>query len=45
MRVGWIPGEYNIADLFTKTTVTVIMGHWVVESIFYHKTVVIRGKD
>ena len=22
LRVGWIPGEYNLAELLTKTTMT-----------------------
>ena len=45
LRVGWIPGEYNLADLFTKTTMTGNMRHGTVESIFYNKSVVIREKD
>ena len=33
LRVVWIPGEYNIADLLTKTTMTGNMRHRLVESI------------
>ena len=45
LRVGWIPGEYNIAYLLTKTTMTGNVRHSMVESIFYNRTVVIREKD
>ena len=45
MRVGWIPGEYNIVDLFTNTTMTEKMRHRMVELIFYNKVVVIREMD
>ena len=31
LRVGWIPGEYNLAYLFTKTTMTGNMRHGMVE--------------
>ena len=44
-RVGWIPSEYDLADLFTKTIMTGNMIHGMVESIFYNKTEVIREKD
>ena len=42
LRVIWIPGEYNLADLLTKTMIAVTMRHRMVESIFYNKVVVIR---
>ena len=45
LRVGWIPGQYNIAYLFTNTTMTGNMRHGMIESIFYNKAVVIREKD
>ena len=45
MRVGWIPGEYNIVDLLTNTTITRSIRHGMVESIFYNKAVVIREKE
>ena len=45
MRVGWIPGEYNLAYLLTNSTMTGNMRHGMVESIFYSKAVVIREKD
>ena len=31
MRVGWIPDEYNIADLLTETTMIGNMRHRIVE--------------
>ena len=34
LRVGWIPGEYNLADLFTKTKMTGNMRHGMVELMF-----------
>ena len=43
-RVGWIPCEYNLAYLLTKTTMTVNKIHRMVESIFYNKSVVTREK-
>ena len=45
LRVGWIPGEYNIATLLTKTIIKGNVIHRVVESIFYNKAVLIRDKD
>ena len=45
LRIGWIPGEYNISDLLTKATLTVNMRHWIVLSIFQNKAVVICEKD
>ena len=45
MRVGWIPGDYNLADLYTKTTMTGNARHEMVEYIFYNKAVVIMDKD
>ena len=45
LRVGWIPGEYNVADLLTNTKMTGNMRHGMVELIFYNKAVVIREKD
>ena len=44
LRVGWISGDYNLADLLTKTTIKVNTRHGMVESIFYNKEVVIREK-
>ena len=32
--VGWIPGEFNLADLFTKTTMPGNTRHNLVDSIF-----------
>ena len=34
LRVGWIPGEFNLADLFTKTTMHGNTSHKLVDSIF-----------
>ena len=36
LRVGRIPGEFNLADLFTKTTMTGNTRHNLVDSIFYN---------
>ena len=45
LRVGWIPGKYNIAELLTKTKKTINMRNGMLESIFYNKLVVIREKN
>lgn len=34
IMVGWISGEYNLADLFTKTTMTGELKHRLVNNIF-----------
>lgn len=34
IMVGWIKGEYNLADLFTKTTMTGDLKHRLVHNIF-----------
>ena len=34
LRVGWIPGEYNLADLFTKTSMAGNVKNYLVQSIF-----------
>ena len=34
IRVGWIPGEHNLADLFTKTTMAGNTRHGLVVNIF-----------
>ena len=36
IQVGWIPGEFNLTDLFTKTTMPVNTRHNLVDSIFYN---------
>ena len=36
LRVGCIPGEFNLADLFTKTTMPGNTRHNLVDSIFYN---------
>ena len=35
LRVGWIPGEFNLEDFFTKTTMNGNTRHTLVDSIFY----------
>ena len=45
LRVGWIPGDYNLAYLLTKTTIKVNTRHGMVESIFYNEAVLIREKE
>ena len=44
LRVGWILGKYNLADLFAKTTMTGNMRNGMVELIFCNKASVIREK-
>ena len=34
IRVGWIKGEFNLADLFTKTTMPGNLRHGLVMNIF-----------
>ena len=34
LRVGWIPGEFTLADFFTKTTIPGNTRHNLVDSIF-----------
>ena len=34
LRIGWIPGEFNMADFFTKTTMPGNTRHNLVDSIF-----------
>ena len=34
LRFGWIPGQFNLADLFTKTTMAGNTRHNLVDSIF-----------
>ena len=36
IRVGWIPGKFNLADLFTKTKMPGNTRHNLVDSIFYN---------
>ena len=36
--VGWIPGEFNLADLFKNTTIPGNTRHNLVDSIFSNKT-------
>ena len=45
LRIGWIPGEYNISYLLTKTKMIGNMRHGMVELIFYNEAVVRRDKD
>ena len=45
LRVGGIPGDYNRADLLTKTTMIGNMRQNMVELIFYSKSAVIREID
>jgi len=39
VRSGWIPGDRNLADLLTKTTMAGNVRHSMVESIFQNKAV------
>ena len=37
IRVGWIEGKYNVADLFTKTTLSNEMKRTFIQNIFDNK--------
>ena len=41
LRVGWIPGDMNVADLLTKTTMTANLKHALVNQIFHNDVTVI----
>ena len=43
LRVGWIPGEFNLVDFFTKTKMPGIKKHNLVESIFSNTASPIGG--
>ena len=45
MRVGWIPGEHDLADLLINTIMPVNLRHGMVASILYNKSVLISEKD
>ena len=34
IRVGWIPGDFNLADLYKKTTIPGNRRHNLIDSIF-----------
>ena len=36
LRVGWIPGEFNLADLFTNKTVTGNIRHILGDTNFFY---------
>ena len=38
IKVGWIEGKRNLADLFTKTTLTTEQHHNIVSNIFSNDT-------
>ena len=42
IRVGWIEGKYNLADLFTKTTISGNERHGIVEGIFHNDAAPIK---
>ena len=44
IRVGWIEGKYNIADLLTKTTLAMNQKHFIVTGIFNNNVAVIKDK-
>lgn len=44
IRVGWIEGEYNKADLATKTTLSTSRRYGLISSIFDNKCAVIEKK-
>ena len=44
LRVGWIPGEHNLADLFTKTSMAGNVKHYLVQSIFDNNASVVEKR-
>ena len=44
IMVGWISGEYNLADLFTKTTMTGELKHRLVHNTFNNDAAPIEVK-
>ncbi|GFH56846.1 hypothetical protein CTEN210_13322 [Chaetoceros tenuissimus] len=44
IMVGWIKGEYNLADLFTKTTMTGELKHRLVHNIFNNDAAPLKVK-
>lgn len=42
IRVGWIEGKFNLADLFTKTTIASNVRHGIVEGIFHNEATPIK---
>ncbi len=45
IRVGWIEGTRNLADLFTKTTMPTNTKHYFVSNIFNNEAAVLTLKD
>lgn len=45
IRVGWIEGKYNLADLFTKTTMSGNERHGMVENIFHNNAAPLIDED
>ena len=45
IRVGWIQGKYNVADLFTKTFLATNQKHFIVTGIFKNKVAVIKDES
>ena len=43
IRVGWIEGKFNLADLFTKTTINNNDRHGIVNGIFHNDAAVVRN--
>ena len=45
IRVGWIEGKNNLADLFTKTTMPKHVRHFLVQSIFNNNATVLKLRN
>ena len=45
IKVGWIEGKFNLADLFTKTTMAGNIRHGLVEGIFNNGATTLKDKD
>ena len=45
IRVAWIPGDLNLSDLLTKTTIPTNKKNGLVEQVFTNKATVIGNND
>ena len=45
IRTGWIPGDLNISDILTKTTMPTNKKNAFIVQIFHNNVEIIKGKD
>ena len=45
IKVGWIDGKFNLADLLTKTTMAGNAKHALVENIFHNNAAIIEASQ